>query len=444
MKRYRGLLFVGKSGMLAALLLGSLGLGGCGLFGKSEDQPLEQVKTKEEPGKTPITVGELDQMAKNFSDRLVARVSTACDHLKKEASDEALRAKAHQLKLAIALAAYDIVTSSGGSPQVPGAAPHVLDLAVLAELQSLRWVEEGMARDDFGERGERLAEAFQKSREDIWEIAARVMKPEQIDRLKTLVAQWRAKNLKVEWLARVRFDIIAQGKEGAGILESLGAAFNPIHGVMKSVDDTRVMAQQALFYLKRAPLLIDWTTEATLTDALAIPKVSNLVRGVTETLGSVARLTAQLEHLVEPSSQEPAINSTIQEVQESLIQAKELVREVHHLEEAVRPFLEKSPKDSAPKKPTDYEAVASKVSDAAHSTTSLVRETRMLAESPSAVRNVDEMLARVSQDVARRGRDVVDHAAWRAVQLVLLIAVLIAGYKGVRYWWSRRKPALAS
>jgi hypothetical protein len=110
----------------------------------------------------------------------------------------------------------------------------------------------------------------------------------------------------------------------------------------------------------------------------------------------------------------------------------------------VRPFLEKSPKSSAPKKPTDYEAVASKVSDAAHSTTSLVRETRMLAESPSAVRNVDEMLARVSRDVARNGRDVVDHATWRAIQLVLLIAVLVAVYQGVRYWWRRRKPARAA
>jgi len=430
--------------MFAALLLGSLLLGGCGLFGKSEEQPLEQVKTKEEQGKSQITVGELDQMAKNFSDRLVARVSTACDHLKREASNEELRAKAHQLKPSIALPAYDIVTSSGGSPQVPGAAQHVLDLAILAELEGLRWVEEGAARDDFGERGEQLAEAFQRSREDIWEIAARVMKSDQIDRLKTLVAQWRAKNLKVEWLARVRFDVIAQGQEGASILESLGAAFNPIHSVMKSVDDTRIMAQQALFYLKRAPLLIDWTTEATLTDALTVPKVSTLVRGITETLGSVARLTAQLQHVVEPSSQEPAINSTIQEVQESLIQAKELVREVHSLEEAVRPFLEKSPKAPTSQKSTDYEAVATKVSDAAHSTTSLVRETRMLAESPSAVRNVDEMLARVSQDVARSGRDVVDHATWRAIQVVLLIAVLVAAYQGVRYWWRRRNPAGAA
>jgi hypothetical protein len=260
-----------------------------------------------------------------------------------------------------------------------------------------------------------------------------------------MVAQWRAKNLNVEWLARVRFDVIAQGQEGAGFLESLGAAFNPIHSATQSVDDMRLVAQQALFYAKRAPLLIDWTTEATLTDALAVPKVSNLVRGITDTLGSVARLTAQLQHLAEPSSQEPAINSTIQEVQESLVQAKELVREVHSLEEAVRPFLEKSTSDAGPKKKsTDYEAVAAKVNDAAQTTTSLVRETRMFAESPAAVRNLDEMMARMSKDVAQSGRDVVDHATWRIIEIVLLIAVLVVLYKAIGFWWRRRKPARAS
>jgi hypothetical protein len=50
----------------------------------------------------------------------------------------------------------------------------------------------------------------------------------------------------------------------------------------------------------------------------------------------------------------------------------------------------------------------------------------------------------VSQDVARSGRDVVDHAAWRAVQVVLLVAVLVAVYQGIRYAWRRRNPARAS
>jgi len=56
------------------------------------------------------------------------------------------------------------------------------------------------------------------------------------------------------------------------------------------------------------------------------PRLSGLpIRGLGDTLGSVARAVGTLERLTEPSSQEPAINSTIEEVKETLVQAKELV-----------------------------------------------------------------------------------------------------------------------
>lgn len=427
--------------MLPALLLTAPVLGGCGLFGKSEEQSVELVKTKEAPDRPSITVGELDQLAKNYSDRLVARVSSACDRIKRETTDEDARGKAHHLKLTIALAAYDIVTTSGGSPKIPGAAQHVIDLAILTELEALHWADEKAAQKEFSGQSNILVEAFEKAREDIWQLAGRVMPAEQSDRLKTLVAQWRSKNLTVEWLARVRFDVIAQGKEAASFSEALGAAFNPIRSVLQTADEMRMVAQQALFYLRRLPDILDWTTEATVADSLAVPRISSLVQGLTESLGRVSQLALQFEHLTEPSSQEPAINSTIHEVQESLIQAKDLVREVHLLEEAVQPYLGKPKEGASSKKPTDFEAVASKVTDAADRTTSLVREARMFAESPSAVRNMDEMMARMSRDVATSGREVVDHAIGRLVQVIFLVAALVVIYKVGSFLLKRRREA---
>jgi hypothetical protein len=130
-----------------------LALAGCGLFSKSEEQPVQEAKTKDSPGHPSITIGELDQMARNFSDRLVARVSTACDRIKRDAPDDDARARAHQLKLSVALAAYDIVSGPGGGHGVLAAAEHVLDLAVLTELHAIRWIDEHAAPDEFGDRG---------------------------------------------------------------------------------------------------------------------------------------------------------------------------------------------------------------------------------------------------------------------------------------------------
>jgi hypothetical protein len=432
------------SALLALLSLGAA-LGGCGLFSKSEDQPVQEVKTKESPGKPGITVGELDQLARNYSDRLVARVSTACDQIKHDAREEEPRARAHQLKLSVALAAYDIVTSPGGSPQVPGAAQHVMDLAILTELHAIRWIDEHAARDQFGSfGGERLGEALSKAREDIWQLVARVMKPEQIDRLRTMILQWRQNNPDVEWLSRVRLDAIAQGKEGEGFTKSVGEGFNPLQPVVRAVDETRLLAAQAMFYLKRLPTILEWTTEATVAGALEVPKVATLVQGLTDTMGSVAGAVGTLERLMEPSSQEPAINSTIEEVKESLVQAKELVQEVRALQAAVEPLLNKPKKaETAGKKPVDINEVVSKVDDVTREATSLVRETRGLAESPTAMRNVDEVLGRTTRNISETGREVIDHATLRAVELVALIAVLVVVYKVVAFLIRKRRARAA-
>ena len=424
-----------------------IALSGCGLFTKSEEQPVQEVKTKESPGRPQVTVGELDQLARNYSDRLVARVSTACDHIKREAKEEEKRAKAHQLKLSVALAAYDIVTSPAAG-QLPGAAQHAMDLAILTELHAIRWIDEHVARDEFQDAGqERLEEAFSKAREDIWEIVARVMKPDQIDQLRTMILQWRQKNPDVEWLSRVRLDAIATGKEGESFNKSVGGGFNPLNPVVKAVDETRILATQAMFYLKRMPTILDWTTEATLTDALDVPKVATLVRGLGDTLGSVARAVGTLERLTEPSSQEPAINSTIEEVKETLVQAKELVREVHALQSAVEPLLNKPKKAEPAGKPVDISEVASKIDHVTREATSLVRETRGLAESPTAMRNVDEVLGRTTRNLSETGHEIINHATLRAIELVIVIAVLVVVYKVVAYFVRKRRarpPASAS
>jgi hypothetical protein len=94
-------------------------------------------------------------------------------------------------------------------------------------------------------RGRDLTEALSKAREDIWQIAERFLKPEQIDQLKTLILHWRQQNPKVEWLSRVRVDAVAQGQEGAAFTQSVGQSFNPIQSALRAVDETRLLAQQA-------------------------------------------------------------------------------------------------------------------------------------------------------------------------------------------------------
>jgi hypothetical protein len=425
---------------LAPLLLG-VALAGCGLF-KSEQQPVQEVKTREAPGRPSITIGELDRFTKNYADRLVARVSTACDAIKKE-SEEQRRSQAHRLKLTIALAAYEVVTSPGSAQQFPAAAQHMIDLMILTELESVRWVDEHAARDVFGDKGaEKLVEAFTKCREDVRTLCGRVMSAEQMDQLRTLVLHWRQENPTVEWLSQIRFDVIG---DTADLQKGISQSFNPLEGALQRVDDIRVTADQALFYFKRLPTLLDWTTEATISDAMAIPKVDAVVHGLTDTMGSVSRATGALQQLLQPSSQEPAINSTITNIREALEQGEDLVKEVRALQTALQPYLEK-PKETSgsPKKSMDVEAVVSRLDDTTRDATALIRETRGLTESPSAMRNVDDVLNRATQAMSQRGQALIDHATWRAIELALVVAVLVAAFKGVSWWLKKRRQKPAS
>jgi uncharacterized protein (DUF2252 family) len=132
-------------------------------------------------------------------------------------------------------------------------------------------------------------------------------------------------------------------------------------------------------------------------------------------------------------------------VKESLIQAKELVQEVRALQAAIQPLLTKKKSETpTPGKPLDLEKVASNVDDAAREATSLVRETRALAESPTAMQNVDRVLGRTTRNLSDTGHEVIDHAAWRAVQIVLLIAALVVVYKVVKGLITRRHAAKAT
>jgi hypothetical protein len=426
----------------AALLLAlAAGLDGCGIFGTTEEQPIQEVKSTAAPGRPKITVGELDQLSRNYADRLVARVSTACDEIKRDSRDERVRKRAHELKLSIALAAYDIVTSEGESSQLPEAAQHVLDLAILTELNVLRWVDEHAARDMFGERaGEGLAAALSKSREDIPQIESRVMTSQELDRLRTMILQWRQDNPQVEWLSRVRLDVVARGPAGASFTQSLSESFNPLHPVIREVDETRLLARQCFFWIKRAPLIADWALEATVSDGLSVPKVAALVQNLTGTLAQLEHAVGTVDKLLEPGSQEPAIHSTLSDVRETLLQARDLIREVHALEIEVQPLLErweKVPATASGKK--DYEAVASKVDDAARHATSFIRELRALAESPDAVRGLDDVLGRANLDVSKTGRELINLATLRAIEVVMLMGILVVVYKAAAYLVTKRR-----
>ncbi|MEO8628886.1 MAG: hypothetical protein ABI612_12395 [Betaproteobacteria bacterium] len=101
---------------------------------------------------------------------------------------------------------------------------------------------------------------MRKARVEIWEIAAKVMLPGQLQTLDYLIWDWRRRNPDVTDIAALRFNalsasrstlVIEQVAKGSGLLA-------PIEQVSDEVARARALAERAFYMSKRLPMLANW------------------------------------------------------------------------------------------------------------------------------------------------------------------------------------------
>jgi hypothetical protein len=409
-----------------------LALAGCSwLIPTPERQPV-----REEGGTPGLTIAELDQLTKNFAHRYVQLVADACDRLKLRTGAPEVRREAHRLKLATGLAAFDMVT--GPEPLF-----QLLNLATLVELEGLVWADGGRARRVFGgEEGEVLARALGSAREDSWGLVGQVLTADEIERFRGAIHAWRRRNPDVGEVEGVRFDVLVREEDEtvvglAGSIRALLGKFNPDDPGEKTATESRLLIAQAFFYGKQLPTLLTWQLEAALSDALGVVGSAPAAQAAEATLGTVARLAGRLEQLAEPAKEGgTALDATLREVRAVLEEAQDLSRAVGETVRAVKG--PEPPAAPAPEgKPFDLEQARRAVRETAE----LVRETRGLAESPRARENLEEVVDLASRRLGREGRQLANLAAWRAAQLVLLVAAVVAAFKAAAYGLRRWRAA---
>jgi hypothetical protein len=399
-----------------------------------------------------VSVDELDQITKNFADRYVLFLSNACDDIKREASSVEQRRNALRLKLTVATAAYDVATG-------PDAVKQLVDMAILVDLQYVVWVEEGQAERFFGvESGARLTRALGAAKEEIWGLSGRVMKPQQIDALKHAIQEWRRHHPEVEWVSDVRFDIVAGGQGVTLIGGSLGTLTPASGSVTDSIGNARLLGQRAFYSMKRLPILLDWQVEAALENAMSVSRADQLLQKMMIVLESATSLLARLDQILGPSfdGAGAALDSRLHEIQRTLSEGKDLAQAAHAAAMAVNEAFETARKLKEPSVPreqerdvarpfdiNEYTAAAVQLATAAREMSEMIHNTGRLAEFQVSSR-VQELVDTSARNIASQGRDVTDHAAWRAAQLVFLTFVLLSLYAVLVRCLRSRAPEVRS
>jgi hypothetical protein len=417
---------------LLSTLLSWLLLAGCGILGGTD------VGQRTAEGGTAghtITVDELDQITKSFADRYVLLLANACDEIKARTSSPEQRRNAHRLKLSGATAVYDAATG-------PDPVKQLVDLVVIVELQKLVWVDDGQAARFFGaELGGRLSTALVTADEEIWRLCARAMRPEQMQVLAEQVQAWRRSNPALEWTSNIRFDVVAGGAGDPLVEGILGTLSAPSGAITDSVGQARLLGQRVFYYFKRLPILLDWQIEAASENVLAVPEADRIVDGASRVLESAASVIARLDALAAPMHEGEELDPRIREIHQLLAEGKSLAASATEAAAAFAELRKDRPLTGAGTTPFDiheYTTASMQFTETIREATLLIHEARGLAESETAVQRVQDVLDATARESARQRRETIDHAAWRAAQLVAFMAALFLLCTVIRLWLRRR------
>jgi hypothetical protein len=243
-----------------------------------------------------VTAAELDKAA--FADRYTTQIVAATDAILRGNPSPEQRRLAHQVKLVSVSGIYDIVTNAEPFAKL-------MDLLMVVTLQSYRWIDEDQAERSFGVRGAPLIQAMRALRVDIWNVASRVLRPEQMQQLDALILDWRKRNPHVDILAYLRFDEVA-GQRGPNALDEIKATgfFAEIAGATKVADDARLLAERAFYQAKRMPFLMTWQMESLMNDMLIKPELAQSLNAADAIAKSADRTSLAVEKLPDQIAKE--------------------------------------------------------------------------------------------------------------------------------------------
>ena len=238
-------------------------------------------------GRHQITIPELDQLTYGYADRYFMVMSSAVDDIKRNNPDPTQRRLAHQIKLNGVLSMDDIV--SGNDPY-----SETLDLVVTVTLESIVLIDENRAEQDFGERAPQLIKAIRIMRVEAWELAAKVLNQDQLERLDYIILDWRRKHPEVDQVAYVKFDNFA-GSRATGLLSELKAGSGflaPLSEANQVLKDWGRLTERAFWYSKRAPNIAAIQAEDAVSEILSTPEINSMLQ-TADRLGKTAETMPQ-------------------------------------------------------------------------------------------------------------------------------------------------------
>jgi hypothetical protein len=223
-------------------------------------------------------VRKLQLEVMRFADEYVGRSHEAVTNLQSGLDDPDKRLMLQNWQVQQASAAYTI--ASGPNP-----VSNALDMVVLATLSRMV-IDDAWVGDEYRGRALKVQTAYRSLEAEAWELVSGMLTEEQVASLHKTIDLWRAKHPNVRAVAYVHFRDFAlaaspsdQASAGSGSLLSM-VGIDPLSNLDPAVQEiaqTRQLAERAIYYMQRAPDLLDMQVERLTYQIAAMPETRSLL-----------------------------------------------------------------------------------------------------------------------------------------------------------------------
>ena len=439
-----------------------LALGHCLLVAVVGCSTIQRFTPQEESKLRAAHLQELQLKVMRFADDYTGRIRDPIESLDVTSTPPEIRLRAHDWRVNQATAAYTI--ASGANPTI-----NALDMIVLATLS--RMVVQDQLLDEYGPRAQALLEAHRHLEQQSWSLVDGVLNAEQSQEVRALIDRWRAEHPQARSVAQVRFADFAalelrRGNEqhgGGSLFGFIGLdPLSNLDPAVRELEQTRQLAERTIYYLQRAPTLLDMEVERLVYQLAAMPETER-------TLAGVDRLSLAAEAIGELSTRAPdiiaserhaiiaeltsALHAQQERLQPLLVDIRDVLNAGTQTSQSVtgtvtaldafiarmRPAESESAAAAAagtgaergrPFDITEYTATARELAVAAE------RVQALLAQLDSSSKNVELLTHAATQDV----KDVIDRAFQRAIILILMLGFVALLCALLYRYWSPRLP----
>jgi hypothetical protein len=328
-----------------------------------------------------ITQTELLAEVMRFADRAIMKISEAVENIRRRSGSPQVRARA--FRQAVLFGSAVMTIAAGPSPEV-----NLLDMVVLVTLGHIK-VQEYWIPLVLGGQGDLLLKAYQGLEKDIWSIVAMVLTTQQQRELRGLIREWIKTHPDQHNIVYVRFSEFAKA-HGEAILSDPDKArglFSSVKRATVAVDEIRLAAERASFYLQRVHIIAGLQAELVFYEYLAAPEVEQLRSDTRRFIELLEQFSATTEKLSEQFS-ETRLKSLLTDTNQTVTSGNELVSSINETTRSLDALLGRL--ETAPSL-NEIREVLEETSEAVKQVESLTSEVGELLRSQDLEKTVSEL-----------------------------------------------------